>query len=175
MALAEAANGRLKQRLEPASAAMPLCARSRHMRSWFLPAAALLAMLAMSASAETALQAGLWEKIEKVTAEGGKPSSRTSSVCLKSGEADLERLLMMSDDEAKARGCKKEVTQSGKDALRMSLSCPANADEPAVTVRLEVRFTTTTFEGTGTVDTKPKDGPAQTGTSALSGKRLGDC
>jgi Protein of unknown function (DUF3617) len=175
MAMAKAANGRLKRRLEPASAAVPLCARSRHMRSWFLPAAALLAMLAASASAETALQAGLWEKSEKVTAEGGKPSSRSSSVCLKSGEANLERLLMMSDDEATARGCKKEVTQPGKDVVRMSLSCPASAEEPAVTVRLEVRFTTTSFEGTGTVETKPKDGPALTGSSALSGKRLGDC
>jgi hypothetical protein len=145
------------------------------MKAWLLLAATLPTMLGASAWAETAIQPGLWEKTEKVTVDNRELPSQPRSVCLKAGEASLERLLLINDDEATARGCKSEVTPAGAGLVRMSMSCPASADEPAVVARLEVRFTATSFDGTGSVEIKPKDGPAHTGMSALSGKRRGDC
>lgn len=132
-------------------------------------------LLAAGARAETAIESGLWEKTEKVTVDSRELPSRPRSVCLKPDEASLERLLLVNDDEATARGCKREVTQAGAGLVRMSMSCPASDEEPAVVAKLEVRFTATAFEGTGSVEIRPKDGAAHTGMSALSGKRLGDC
>ena len=40
---------------------------------------------------------------------------------------------------------------------------------------MELKFTPTSFEGSGTVEIKAKDGHDGKGTSLLSGKRLGDC
>lgn len=138
-----------------------------------LPLAVLL--LAAGARADTAIQPGLWERTEKVTVDGRELPSEPRSVCLKPGEASLGRLLLVDDDEAAARGCKSDETAAGEGLVRMTMSCPANGDEPAVAAKLEVRFTATSFEGTGSVEIKPKDGPAQIAKSVLSGKRRGDC
>jgi hypothetical protein len=102
------------------------------------------------------------------------PSS-PRSVCLKAGEASLERLLLINDDEAKARGCKSEITRPGEGQAVMTMSCPASDDGPAVEVSADVRFTPTTFEGKGKVLIKGKDGQERKGASVLSGKRAGDC
>jgi hypothetical protein len=136
---------------------------------------AVLPLLAAGARAETAVQAGLWQKTEKVTVDGRDQPSRPRSICLEPGEASLERLLMMNDDEAVARGCRNEVARPGPGIARMSMACPAKDDEPAVVATMEVRYTATSFEGTGSVEIKAKDGSAQKGMSVLSGKRLGDC
>lgn len=139
--------------------------------------ALLLAALlfAPAAWAETAVAPGLWEKTEKVTVDSRDLPSEPRSICLKAGEASLERLVLINDDEAAARGCKSEVTPAEPGLVRMTMSCPASGEEPAVVARLEVRFTATSFEGTGSVEIKPKTGPALTGKSTLSGKRRGDC
>jgi hypothetical protein len=135
----------------------------------------LLLPMTLPAHADTSVQAGLWEKSETVTVDGTKVPSQPRSVCLKAGEASLERLLLISDDEAKARGCKSEITQPGEGREILSMSCPASDTEPAVDVSADVRFTQTTFEGTGKVVIKAKDGSERKGTSVLSGKRAGDC
>ena len=127
------------------------------------------------AHADTSVQSGLWEKTETVTVDGSKVPSQPRSVCLKTGEASLERLLLINDDEAKARGCKSEITQPGEGREILSMSCPASDAEPAVDVSADVRFTPTSFEGTGTVLIKDKDGSERKGISVLSGKRAGDC
>jgi hypothetical protein len=132
-------------------------------------------LLAAAARAETAIEPGLWEKTEKVTVDSRELPSEPRNICLKAGEASLERLVLINDDEAAARGCKSEETPAGAGLVRMTMSCPANGDEPAVSAKLEVRFTATSFEGTGSVEIKPKDGPAQVAKSTLSGKRRGDC
>jgi hypothetical protein len=132
-------------------------------------------LLTPAARAETAVEPGLWEKTEKVTVDSREQPSAPRSICLKAGEASLERLVLINDDEAAARGCKGEVTPAGPGLVRMTMSCPASGEEPAVDAKLEVRFTATSFEGTGSVEIKPKTGPALTGKSALSGKRRGDC
>jgi hypothetical protein len=140
-------------------------------RAWCI----LLLTTTLPAYADTSVQAGLWEKTETVTVDGTQVPSQPRSVCLKAGEASLERLLLINDDEAKARGCTSEITRPGEARLLMTMSCPANDTEPAVDVSADVRFTPTSFEGSGTVLIKGKGGPDRKGTSVLSGKRAGDC
>jgi uncharacterized protein DUF3617 len=135
----------------------------------------LLAAATLPAHADTSVQAGLWEKTETVTVDGTQIPSHPSSICLKAGEASLERLLLISDDEAKARGCKSEITRPGEGQAVMTMSCPASDDGPALDVSADVHFTSTSFEGTGKVLIKGKDGQERTGSSVLSGKRAGDC
>jgi hypothetical protein len=135
----------------------------------------LLLATTIPAYADTSMQPGLWEKTETVTVDGTPVPSRPRSVCLKAGEASLERLLLINDDEATARGCKSDVIRPGQAREILSMSCPASDTEPAVDVSADVRFTPTSFEGTGKVVIKGKDGPDRKGTSILSGKRMGDC
>ena len=127
------------------------------------------------ARADTSVQAGRWEKTETVTVDGTPVPSQPRSVCLKAGEASLERLLLINDDEAKARGCTSEIVKPGAARVLMTMSCPASDTEPAVDVSADVRFTPTSFEGTGKVLIKGKGGPDRKGTSTLAGKRTGDC
>jgi hypothetical protein len=140
-------------------------------RVWCL----LLLATTIPAYADTSVQPGLWEKTETVTVDGTPVPSSPRSICLKAGEASLERLLLINDDEAKARGCKSEITRPGEGRVLMTMSCPASGDEPSVEVSADLRFTPTTFDGTGQVLIKGKDGPDRKGTSVLSGKRAGDC
>jgi hypothetical protein len=135
----------------------------------------LLVAVTIPAHADTSVQAGQWEKTETVTLDGAQVPSRPRTVCLKEGEASLERLLLINDDEAKARGCKSEITRPAEARLLMTMSCPASDTEPAVDVSADVRFTPTSFEGTGKVLIKGKGGPDRKGTSVLAGKRTGDC
>jgi hypothetical protein len=135
----------------------------------------LLVAVTIPAHADTSVQAGQWEKTETVTLDGAQVPSRPRTVCLKEGEASLERLLLINDDEAKARGCKSEITRPAEARLLMTMSCPASDTEPAVDVSADVRFTPTSFEGIGKVVIKGKGGPDRKGTSVLAGKRTGDC
>jgi hypothetical protein len=144
------------------------------MKSW-VPSVAALFLLAPMAHAETPIHAGLWEKTEKVTLDGKELSPRSHRICLKAGEASLERLMLITADEAAARGCNSSVSAPGPGLVRMSMSCPASDTESAIDAAMELRFTPTSFEGSGTVEIKAKDGHDGKGTSQLSGKRLGDC
>ena len=144
------------------------------MKSWIPPVAAL-SMLVPTAHAETPIQAGLWEKTEKVTFDDKAPSSRSQKICLKAGEANLERLVLITADEATARGCKIDVSAPGPGLVKMEMACPASETEPAIGAAMELKFTPTSFEGTGTAEIKARDGHDSKGTSLLSGKRLGDC
>jgi hypothetical protein len=135
----------------------------------------VLLATACPARADTAVEAGLWEKTEQVTVDGTELPSRPRSVCLKAHDASLETLLMINDDEAKARGCTNAIARPGEGRAVMTMSCPASDDEPAVEATAEVRYSPTSFEGAGRVSIKGRTGPERTGTSVLSGKRLGDC
>ena len=135
----------------------------------------LLAAMTIPAHADTSVQAGQWEKTETITVDDTPVPSQPRTVCLKAGEASLERLLLINDDEAKARGCKSDITKPDEGRELLSMSCPASDTEPAVDVSADVRFTPTSFEGTGKVLIKGKGAPDRKGTSVLSGKRTGDC
>ena len=55
---------------------------------------------------QTAIQAGLWETTDKTTLEGVQPMPATSKrVCIKGGEATLERLLYPTPDDFAKHGC----------------------------------------------------------------------
>ena len=86
-------------------------------RMWCL----LLLATTIPAHADTSVLPGLWEKTETVTVDGTKVPSEPRSVCLKAGEASLERLLLINDDEAKARGCKSEITRPGEGRMPTTL------------------------------------------------------
>ena len=146
-----------------------------HMAFRLLGALALAVLLVSGAHADTAVQPGLWEKTEKVTLDGNALPARPRTVCLKANEASLERLVMINDEDARARGCKSEEMQPSPGTMRMTMSCPASDNEPAIEAAAEVRYTPTSFEGTGTVKMTAKDGQSHSGTSVLSGKRQGDC
>lgn len=135
----------------------------------------LLLAAALPARADTSVQPGLWSKTETVTVDGTPVPSQPRTVCLKAEDASLERLLLINDDEAKARGCKSEIIRPGAGREILSMSCPASDTEPAVDVSADVRFTPTSFEGTGKVLIRGKGAPDRKGTSVLSGKRMGDC
>jgi hypothetical protein len=132
-------------------------------------------VLVPTAHAETPIQAGLWEKTEKLTLEGKELAPRSHRICLAAGEASLERLVLITADEAAARGCTISVSVPGPGLVKMSMACPASDTEPAVDAAMELKFTPTSFEGSGTVETRTKDRHDGKGTSLISGKRLGDC
>jgi hypothetical protein len=140
-----------------------------------MPSVLALFLLVPMAQAETPVQAGLWERTEKVTLDGKELPARSHRICLKAGEANLERLVLITADEAAARGCNSSVSEQGSGLVRMSMSCPASDAEPAVDATMELKFTPTSFDGTGTVAIKTRNGDDSKGTSLLSGKRLGDC
>jgi len=144
------------------------------MKRWFLTVATW-SMLVPMAHGQTAVQAGLWEKIEKVTLDGKELPARSQKICLAPEEANLQRLVLITSDEATARGCNVTASAPGPGPVRMSMSCPASDGGPAINAAMELRFTPTSFEGSGTVEIKHADGRAEKGTSLLSGRRLGDC
>jgi hypothetical protein len=143
-------------------------------KSW-IPSIAVLLLVVPTAHAETQIQAGLWEKTEKMTLDGKEPSPRSHKICLKAGEASLERLVLITADEAAARGCTISVSVAGPGLISMTMACPASETEPAINATMELKFTPISFDGSGTVVIKARDGHDGKGTSLLSGKRLGDC
>ena len=146
------------------------------MRLFAISAIAAVALAAGPAGAQTPIQAGEWETTEKTTMEGVQPLPATSrKVCLKAAEAQLERLLFPSPEEMAQHGCKYEGGAKQPGVLQSTLSCPPTADMGGVDAKAEITFTATSYEGRGEVVAKDKSGATLKGSSALSGKRIGDC
>jgi hypothetical protein len=126
--------------------------------------------------AQTPIQAGEWETTEKTTMEGVQPIPATSrKVCLKAADAQLERLLFPSPEEMTQHGCKYEGGTKQPGVLQSTLSCPPSAEVAGIDAKAEITFTTTSYEGLGQIVAKDKSGTTLKGSSALSGKRIGDC
>lgn len=133
-------------------------------------------LVATAAGAQTAIQAGEWETTEKTTMEGIQPMPATSKkVCLKTDEAQLERLLFPTPDEIKQHGCKYEPGAAKAGMLAATLTCPPNDQMPGVTAKAEIAYTQTSYQGQGQLEAADKSGTTVKGKSELSGKRLGDC
>ena len=150
------------------------------MKCFRLPVAATVALasslLAGSAGAQTAIQAGEWETTEKTVMEGVQPMPASSKkVCLKADEAQLERLLFPTPDEMKQHGCKFEPGAKKAGMLVATLTCPPNDQTPGVTAKAEISYTQTSYQGAGQLEAADKSGTTVKGKSELSGKRLGDC
>ncbi|MBR2813123.1 MAG: DUF3617 family protein [Reyranella sp.] len=129
-----------------------------------------------AARAETPIQAGEWESTEKTTMEGVQPMPATSKkTCLKGDDAKLERLLFPTPDEIKQHNCKYEEGAKKAGVLSATLVCPPSDVIAGVTAKAEISYSATSYEGLGQIEAKDKSGTVIKGSSALSGKRLGDC
>jgi hypothetical protein len=146
------------------------------MKSLFVFAAATAALFAGASQAQTAIQAGLWEVSDKTELEGVQPMPSTSKkVCVKGGEAILERLLYPTPDDFAKHGC--TFTPGAKQAgiFKATTVCPPTDQTPGVTAEAEISYKPDSYQGLGQLTVKDKAGTTVKGTSVLSGKRVGDC
>lgn len=138
--------------------------------------AALLVLAAAAAQAQTAIQPGLWEVTSRTTLEGVQPMPATSKqVCLKGGEAILERLLYPSPDEFAKHGCTFTPGAKQPGVFRATTSCPTTDEVAGVTAEAEISYKPDSYEGLGQLLVKDKSGTTVKGKSVLSGKRIGGC
>ena len=74
---------------------------------------------------QTAIQAGLWEVTDKTTLEGMQPMPATSKrVCVKGGEAILERLLYPTPDDFAKHGCTFSPGPKQPGIFKATTVCP---------------------------------------------------
>ena len=143
----------------------------------FVKLAAIGLMLAAaSARAQTAIEPGLWEVTDKTTIEGVQAMPSTSKrVCVKGGEAILERLLYPPPEDFAKHGC--TFTPGAKQAgiFKATTSCPATDQTPGVTANAEISYKPDSYQGLGQLVVKDKAGTTAKGSSVPSGKRVGDC
>ncbi len=146
------------------------------MKSFVWMVAVSLSLAALPAQAQTAIQPGLWEVTDKTTMEGvqAMPSS-SKRVCVKGGEAILERLLYPSPEDFAKHGC--TFTPGARQAgiFKATTVCPATDQTPGVTANAEVSYKSDSYQGLGQLVVKDKAGTTAKGSSVLSGKRVGDC
>jgi hypothetical protein len=129
-----------------------------------------------AAHGQTALKPGLWEVTDKTTMEGVQPMPATSQrICLKTGEATLERLLYPPPEEFAKHGCTFQPTPRQAGTFKATTVCPATEDLPGVTATAEISYKPDSYEGLGQLLLKDKAGTTVKGSSVMSGKRVGDC
>lgn len=135
----------------------------------------VVAATAVGAHAQTAVQPGQWEATDKGEIEGGGPMPpATRTVCLKSGDATLERLLFLTPDKLKEEGCSAEPGPQKTGVMTSTLTCKSE-ERGELTAKVEVNYTATSYQGVGRMEVKTKAGKQVKGISTLTGKRLGDC
>jgi len=146
------------------------------MKSFFVFAAVAGALIAGSSQAQTAIQAGLWEVTDKTTLEGVQPMPATSKrVCVKGGEAILERLLYPTPEDFAKHGCTFTPGPKQAGVFRATTVCQPTEQTPGVTAEAEISYKPDSYEGLGQLTVKDKAGTTIKGSSVLSGKRVGDC
>jgi hypothetical protein len=134
------------------------------------------ALVAGAARGQTAIQAGLWEVADKTTLEGVQPMPSTSKrVCLKGGEAILERLLYPTPDDFAKHGCTFSPGPKQPGIFKATTVCPPTDQTPGVTAEAEISYKPDSYEGLGQLTVKDKAGTTVKGSSVLTGKRVGDC
>lgn len=133
-------------------------------------------VVANEGQAQTALQPGLWEVTDKTTMEGVQPMPSTSrKVCIKGGEATLERLLYPAPDVFAAHKCTFRPAPPQPGVFKATTMCPATATLPSVTATAEISYKPDSYEGLGQLQIKDQAGTTLKGSSVMSGKRVGDC
>jgi hypothetical protein len=114
------------------------------MKSFVMAAALGLSLAAASAHAQTAIQPGLWEVSDKTTMEGVQPMPSTSrQVCIKGGEATLERLLYPTPDDFAKHGCSFAPGPKQAGIFKATTACPATDQTPGVTAEAEISYSPT--------------------------------
>src|SRR5215475_1110433 len=132
----------------------------------FARAVLIVSLSAGPAAAQTAIQPGLWEVTDKTTMEGVQPMPAVSKkVCVKGGEAILERLLYPPPEEFAKHGC--TFTPGAKLAglFKATTSCPATGDVAGVTANAEISYKSDSYEGLGQLVVKDKSGTTVKGSS----------
>jgi len=146
------------------------------MKCFFTAAAIVATIFVGPAFAQTAIQAGLWETIDKTTLDGVQPMPSTSKrVCVKGGEATLERLLYPTPDDFAKHGCTFSPGPKQPGIFKATTVCPPTGETPGVTAEAEISYKPDSYEGLGQLTVKDKAGTTVKGSSVLSGKRVGDC
>ncbi len=146
------------------------------MKFFVVFAAATAVLFAGGAYAQTAIQAGLWEVSDKTTLEGVQPMPSTSrKVCVKGGEAILERLLYPTPDDFAKHGCTFTPGPKQDGVFKATTVCPATDQTPGVTAEADINYKPDSYQGLGKLLVKDKAGTTIKGSSELSGKRVGDC
>lgn len=146
------------------------------MKSFFVFVAVGGALVAGSSQAQTAIQAGLWEVTDKTTLEGVQPMPATSKrVCVKGGEAILERLLYPTPEDFAKHGCTFTPGPKQAGVFKATTVCQPTDQTPGVTAEAEISYKPDSYEGLGQLTVKDKAGTTIKGSSVLSGKRVGDC
>ena len=85
---------------------------------------------------QTAIQAGLWEVTDKTTLEGIQPMpSAAKRVCVKGGEAILERLLYPTPDDFAKHCCTFSPGPKQPGIFKATTVCPPTDETPGVTAR----------------------------------------
>jgi hypothetical protein len=108
--------------------------------------------------------------------EGVQAMPATSKrVCVKGGEAILERLLYPSPDEFAKHGCTFTPGDKQAGVFKATTFCPATDQTPSVTANAQIDYKLDSYEGAGQLLVKDKAGTTIKGSSALNGKRVGDC
>jgi hypothetical protein len=135
-----------------------------------------LALSVAPVHAQTVIQPGLWEVTNKTTLEGVQPTPATSKrVCVKAGEAILERLLYPPPEEFAKHGCSFAPSANQSGIFKATTSCPATDQTPGVTADAEINYKPDSYEGRGQLVVKDKAGTTVKGSSVMSGRRIGDC
>ena len=135
----------------------------------------VVATIAGTTHAQTAIQPGQWETTDKGEIEGaGAMPPATTKICLMGADATLERLLFLTPDKLKEEGCSAEPGPKKAGVLTSTLTCKSE-ERGELTAKVEVNYTTTSYEGVGRMEVKTKAGKVVKGSSILIGKRLGDC
>ena len=146
------------------------------MKSFVMAAAFGLSLAAGTAHAQTAIQTGLWEISDKTTIEGVQPMPSTSrQVCIKGGEATLERLLYPTPDDFAKHGCSFTPGPQQAGIFKATTVCPPTEQTPGVTAEAEISYKPDSYQGLGQLTVKDKAGTTIKGSSVLSGRRIGDC
>jgi hypothetical protein len=146
------------------------------MKCLVLVTASAAVLIAVPVHAQTAIQAGLWEVTDKTNLEGVQPMPAVSKrICVKGGEAILERLLYPSPDDFAKHGCSFTPGPRQAGIFKATTACPPTDQTPGVTAEAEISYKPDSYEGLGQLTVKDKAGTTVKGSSVLSGKRVGDC
>src|SRR5205807_275484 len=111
---------------------------------------AVAGLVAGPVHAQTALQPGMWEITDKTTLEGVQSMPSTSKqVCLKGGEATLERLLYPAPEDFAKHGCTFAPGPKQPGIFKAKTVCPATDDVPGVTADAEISYKPDSYQGLG--------------------------
>lgn len=145
------------------------------MKRWMIPVAASLALFTLPARSQTPVESGLWERHVLLKWPGMREGSGVSKICLKEGEASLERLVQPTPAQLAEQGCRLAGAAAADGILKFEMACTDTHDASTTTSKASVGYTPTSYDGAIAVEQKDKTGHTTEGFKGMTGKRIGDC